>query len=125
MTTLTKKNIGSARRMAMSALALVATATTIAGLGVAMPATAHAAAPAEARTEMVRYSDLDLATDDGAAKLHGRVYRAARRVCMVDASPLVRLHRRMNACVREAARNGHAQADQKITQHRVIGKARD
>lgn len=126
MTTLTKKSIGSNRRLAFNAaLASAATAATFVGLVAAMPTTAYAAWPAEDQRELVRYRDLDLTTDDGAMTLRARVNRAARRVCAAKVSPLIRPHRRKNTCVHEAARNGQADADQVIARHRVTRRQFD
>lgn len=42
---------------------------------------AHAADPPSAASIVVRYSDLDVATPKGAAKLYRRISSAAQRVC--------------------------------------------
>jgi UrcA family protein len=126
MTTPMKKNIRSSRRLAlMLTLASVATGTTFVGTVVALPSPAHAAQPEGFKSEMVRYRDLDLANEEGAAMLRKRIYRAARRVCNDNGSPLVSHHRLQKACIKETARNGYAQADRKIAQYRVTRLATD
>lgn len=118
MTISTTKSTRSTRHLAL-ALAAFSTGTTFAFLSLAMPARAHAAAPAEMLSEVVRYHDLDLATDADAAKLHRRIHRAARRVCNVDASPVIARSGGTTGCLRETARRGHARAEQRIATHRA------
>lgn len=126
MTTPTMKNIPYARRMAqMLTLASVATGTTFVGTVVVLPSMAHAAQPEGFRSEMVRYRDLNLASDEGAATLRQRIYRAAKRVCNDNGSPLVSRRRLEKACVTETARNGQAKADQKIARYHVSRLAKD
>lgn len=61
-----------------NALAGLAAAGLIAAL--AAPALAHAAVP-DAKAEVVRFADLDLASPAGAHTLYARIYNAAREVC--------------------------------------------
>lgn len=65
------------------------TKTIKAGLAAAIAASTVLAAPAFAadgvtRTVSVRYSDLDLSTQEGQAALERRLDRAAERVCGID-----------------------------------------
>ena len=70
-------NFGGRLRFAM-AFAVLATCTAIGAVG-----SAHAAG-ADAPTLTVRYSDLDLSTQQGALVLYGRIVAAAYRVCAAD-----------------------------------------
>jgi UrcA family protein len=49
--------------------------------GIALAATALAAAPAAADSRVVRYDDLNLASEAGMKKLEQRINSAARAVC--------------------------------------------
>lgn len=65
----------------------------------------------------VRYSDLDLATWQGAQELRHRVRRAARHVCrdLTESYPYERLSTSEN-CYRDAVSNGLVRADAAISE---------
>jgi len=70
-------NLGGRLRTAV-AYTVLATCATIGALG-----SAHAAG-ADAPTRTVRYSDLNLSTEQGALVLYQRIVAAASRVCAAD-----------------------------------------
>ncbi|HXZ60145.1 MAG TPA: UrcA family protein [Steroidobacteraceae bacterium] len=70
-------NLGARLRTA-AALAVLAAGTALGAVG-----SAHAAT-ADAPALRVRYSDLNLSTEQGSLALYGRIVDAARQVCAVD-----------------------------------------
>ncbi|HXY97673.1 MAG TPA: UrcA family protein [Steroidobacteraceae bacterium] len=70
-------NLGGRLRAAMAFTAL-ATGTAIGAVG-----SAHAAS-ADSPALKVRYSDLNLSTEQGSLVLYGRIVDAARQVCTVE-----------------------------------------
>lgn len=70
-------SIGGRVRAAV-AYTLLATCTAIGTVG-----TVHAAT-ADAPAVTVRYSDLNLSTEQGSLVLYGRIVTAARQVCQID-----------------------------------------
>lgn len=70
---------------------------------VALATAAFAAAPAiaqnaDTREESVYYGDLNLASQQGAAALEGRVKAAARRICGVEQAPGLAEHMGIRTC---------------------------
>jgi UrcA family protein len=121
-----RNTIRSNRNLAlMLTLASLATGATFVGSVVALPGTAYAAEREAFPSEVVHYHDLDLTTENGAAKLHSRVYRAAKRVCGYDSNPLAPRSSIRKTCLKEASHDGLAKADQKIAQYRVARMAKD
>jgi UrcA family protein len=126
MTTPMKRNIRSSRNLAlMLTLASFATGSVFVGTVVAMPSAAYAAEREAFPSEKVYYQDLNLASASGAARLHHRIRRAARRVCGETEQSLLAWHRARERCVEETTRNGMAEADQKIAQYRGARLATD
>jgi len=70
-------NLGVRLRAAM-AFSVLATCAAIGAVG-----SAHAAS-ADSPALKVRYSDLNLSTEQGSLALYGRIVDAARQVCVVD-----------------------------------------
>jgi UrcA family protein len=68
-------NLGGRLRAAMAFTALAA-CTAIGAIG-----SAHAAAADDSPALTVRYSDLDLSTEQGSLTLYGRIVAAANQVC--------------------------------------------
>ena len=70
----------AARLRTATAFALLAACVSVPASGAAHAATESSDAP----KLTVRYSDLDLATQQGSQALYGRIAAAARQVCAVD-----------------------------------------
>lgn len=75
----------------------------------ALVATAAAAAPKQAVTKLVSYSDLDLKTEAGRDALDGRLNVAAREVCWTAVSEKLVRHEQWGEC-RVRSLNGARQA---------------
>jgi len=73
----------------------------------AMIATPAVAAEGEGATMQVRYSDLDLSTDEGQAALERRLDRAAELVCGIDrrTNGVALPSTEARACYRETIKN--------------------
>jgi UrcA family protein len=56
----------------------------------------------DAPSVAVSYSDLNLATEEGALTLYKRIVSAARQVCPLDTGPNMRLVRQARECVNDA-----------------------
>lgn len=72
-------NLGGRLRAAVAFTALAA-CTAVGAVGSAQAATGASDAP----TVKVRYSDLDLSTEQGSLALYGRIVAAAYQVCAAD-----------------------------------------
>jgi UrcA family protein len=70
---------------------------------------AKAADPATTESRIVRFTDLDLTTADGAAELDRRIAHAARTVCPVEGRSVAD-HARADACRAKALGDAKAQA---------------
>jgi len=88
-------NLGGRVRAAM-AFTVIATCTVIGAIG-----SAHAAS-ADSRALKVRYSDLNLSTEQGSLALYGRIVAAANRVCAPDDIRDLRAVATARACREEA-----------------------
>jgi UrcA family protein len=79
--------------------ALAVTATALLTVGPAYAESAKQAQPLQAK---VRYSDLDLTSQEGAATLYRRIVNAARRVCPDAGARDPDLARRIRECREQA-----------------------
>lgn len=78
-------------------------ACTVLAAGAAIGAVSGAhAATADAPALTVRYSDLNLATEQGSLILYGRIVAAARQVCVVDDLRDLRAFNAGKACREQA-----------------------
>ncbi len=79
------------------------------------------AAEAETHSVTVRYTDLDLKTDAGAAALHARIAQAARAACgPIDSRSLAEAER-VNACRTGALAAATPAAEMAVASARIAG----
>jgi len=88
-------NLGGRLRAAM-AFTVLASCTAIGAIGSANAATADSPAL------KVRYSDLNLSTEQGSLALYGRIVEAAHQVCTVDSIRDLRAVASAKACREQA-----------------------
>ncbi len=88
-------NLGGRLRTAVT-LTVLAACTAIGAVG-----SAHAAS-ADSPALKVRYSDLNLSTEQGSLALYGRIVAAAQQVCAVDDVRDLRAVAAANACREQA-----------------------
>ncbi|HYB63935.1 MAG TPA: UrcA family protein [Steroidobacteraceae bacterium] len=88
-------NTGGRLRAAM-AFTVLAACTAIGAVGSAR------AAGAEPPALKVRYSDLNLSTEQGSLALYGRIVEAARQVCVIDDIRDLRIVAAAKACREQA-----------------------
>lgn len=100
-------------------MAVMIAATCISGLGISgisamLSAPAHASTQVEPRTKIVRYHDLNLASDQGRNLLDRRISRAAKQVCDDVGINAVIHHRKIRACAKAAHKEAWSNVEQRI-----------
>ena len=67
------------------------------------------------RIERVAYGDLNLATQDGQAKLQHRLDKAAHKVCMFDSSGQVATSQQADGCYRQVRKTAELHFAQAVS----------
>lgn len=92
------RSSSSLSRVILTAL----TAGLIGALATTAANASDAARVSDAPAVSVKYSDLNLATDQGNVALYKRIVSAARQVCPIDTGPNARLIAQSRKCVDDA-----------------------
>ncbi len=110
-----KQTLKPSKKIGAALIAVALTFTGIAAVNIALPTPAYAQ-PLETRTKIVRYKDLNLASDSGILKLQKRIRRAAKYVCRPEGAAGFVRYRAIRHCIDKAESNARAQASRKIIQ---------
>lgn len=110
-------------RTALLFLAVYASIAGIGAIAAIMPPPVYAATAETPRTTMVRYGDLDLASNHGIVKLRQRINRAAKRVCELDGILDVMQSQKVRNCIDQARATAWVTAKQKISKYRMAVRA--
>jgi UrcA family protein len=119
-----KKQPKTISKRATLMIAAVTTGLTIGSVSVIFADQAHASSrePASSyetvQSEIVRYGDLDLASEQGRTALDRRIRRAAKQVCSVTAIPIIP-YSKTRKCAHDAHSRAWAVAEQRISRFRV------
>lgn len=101
-------------RMAVMIAAMCISGLGIGGISAMLFAPAHALTLVEPRTKIVRYHDLNLASDQGRNVLDRRISRAAKQVCDDVGINAVIHHRRIRACVKAAHKEAWSSVEKRM-----------
>lgn len=122
---MTRLNNPSKKIKKHGAFLLLALTTTSAGVGfisALMPLPAHAQDEPFERNRIVRYGDLNLASQQGVDTLRLRIHRAAKSVCSTDGIANVANQRQIRQCIAEANVNAWAVAERRIEGRRLASR---
>ncbi len=110
-----KKQSGTLRhRMAVMIAATCISGLGISGISAMLSAPTYASTPVEPRTKIVRYRDLNPASDHGRNVLDRRISRAAKHVCDDVGVNAVIHHRKIRACVKAAHKKAWSSVEQRM-----------
>ena len=101
-------------RMAVVIAVMCISDLGIGGISAMLSAPAHALTQVEPRTKIVRYHDLNLASDQGRNVLDRRISRAAKQVCDDVGINAVIHHRKIRACVKAAHKEAWSSVEKRI-----------
>lgn len=101
-------------RMAVMIAAMCISGLGIGGISAMLSAPAHALTQVEPRTKIVRYHDLNLASDHGRNILNRRISRAAKQVCEDVGVNAIIHQRKISACVKAAHKEAWSSVEQRI-----------
>lgn len=122
---MTRLNNPSKKIKKHGALLLLALTSTSAGVGfisALMPLPAHAQDEPFQRNRIVRYGDLNLASQQGVDTLRLRIHRAAKSVCSVDGIANFASRRQIRRCIDDANASAWAVAERRIEGRRLASR---
>jgi UrcA family protein len=114
-----KKQPGpTGKRATLMIVAVCMTALNIGSVSAIFAGPAHASTQETVRSKIVRYGDLNLASEHGRTALDQRIRRAAKQVCSVTGTPTIPYSKKRK-CVQAAHSKAWAVAQQRISTYRL------
>ncbi len=99
-------------------MAAITTGLTMGSVSVIFADPAHASSQETIQSKIVRYGDLNLASEEGRVALDRRIRRAAKQVCSVAGAPIIP-YSKTRKCVQGAHSRAWAIAQQRISSFRL------
>jgi UrcA family protein len=117
-----KKAETACKRATLFILGACLTGMAVGGFPHIFAKTAHASTRQDVQKRIVRYGDLNLASEQGRAALDQRIRRAAKQVCIIVGTPAILQRRKMRTCAETARSKAWAGVEERM---RNIRLARD